>query len=175
MQLQIRRNLWAPRFSLSFQICFHHGWFWWDPIYPISLEPVHTQLFSFSSLLLKCTEMCCTPGCLHSGCQITEHWGLCWSRDGSDDRVRLLYYGPLSTKNVQCAVSSDARGIRSWFCKLQLSFNELSQNFSLPLPLLCSWSHNPNVCLGWVLGFSDLLCLLSFLHKTNNQWDMRHL
>lgn len=30
-----------------------------------------------------------------------------------------------------------------------------------PALFLCSWNHNPHVCLGRVLGFSDLLCLLS--------------
>lgn len=44
---------------------------------------------------------------------------------------------------------------------LQLFLNQLSQNLSPPPPCLCSWSHNLNVCLGCVLGFSDLLCLLS--------------
>lgn len=82
------------------------------------------------------------------------------SRDGGDDRLRLFYYGLLSARNVQWPQTQGELG--AVFFKLQLPFNQLCQKFSPPPLCLCSWSHNPDVCLGQVLvGFSDLLCLLS--------------
>lgn len=83
------------------------------------------------------------------------------SRDGGDVRLRLLLLW--SSVYKEYAVTSDTGGIRNcfYFFRLQLPLNQFSQNFSPPPPWLCSWSHNLDVCLGQVLGFSDLLCLLS--------------